>query len=443
MTDTTKILTRLPPHDIAAEEAVIGSLLLDGSAIDDIQDLQAGDFYHAPVRCCFEACTALKSEGSPIDQITVAHKLDKQEKLGDAGGVAYLSHLVTVVPTSLDIRAYADIVRETSTRRRLIAIGQQITESGYSQSELNSVLDTNDRLLLDVRRRSGTNHLVTPHDRADLMSARYEAIAHRDAPLALSTGLSDLDRQLGGGFYDGDLVVIGARPGMGKTTLMLQLANHMAVSKPILFASAEMPVASLSDRDVAQMAGVPINTIRAGRYSPELEGKVMTAIGEIAERQVYFYWERGITTGKILQTALAMQARYGLGAVFVDYLGLLQDDQGLRAYERVTAISRRLNEMKLTLNVPVITAHQLSREPEQQERSKNRRPRLSDLRDSGAIEQDADVVLFLFRENYYDHENTDTTTEFLIAKQRQGNTGRVKFYYDPAHQKYKQIAKEG
>jgi replicative DNA helicase len=434
--------TRLPPHDMNAEEALIGCLLLDGDLLDEIA-VTPEDFYHAVLQTIFKSCLSLKERGIGINEITIAQDLNSTGCLEVTGGVAYLSQLISQVPTSLDAPDYADIVRNLSTQRRLIAIGEQIIEKGFNtQGDVVKKFDDCDKLLLDVRKRCAPPTLITPKERVSMMADRYADMATRDAPMALHTGLLDLDRQLGGGFYDGDFIVLGSRPSMGKTTLLLQLANHVALTKPVLFVSAEMPVVSLTDRDVAQIVKVPINVIRSGHWNDEINEKVTDALGTIAERKVYFYWQSGITTGRILQAAIGMQARYGLGAVFIDYMGLLADDQGLRSYERVTAISHRLNEMKLTLNVPIITAHQLSRDLEQQDRKTSRRPKLSDLRDSGAIEQDADIVLFLYRENYYDHEITDSTTEIIIAKQRQGGTGRIKFTYDKTQQLYQNIAQE-
>lgn len=448
--------TKLPPHSIEAEEATIGSLLIDGTAINSIT-LMPADFYSDLNALIFEACQALSEREVSINQITVAEELNKDGKLEEVGGVAFLTHLVANCPTSLDIVYYAEIVRRLAISRRLISASQRIAEIGYSADpDISQALDRADGELLEVRKHGVPSPIVTPRDRAELLSDRYERLAKSEEGVAIKTGLHDLDYWLGGGLYNGDMLLVGSRPSMGKTTLLQFIANGISREKNILFCSGEMSVEAISDRDVAGFTGETIGTIRLGGYSHELEGKIMGALGEISELQVYYYEDTPLTTAKILQAGIAMQLRHGLGVLMVDYLGMLDDDYGRSPYERVSFISRKLKQMARKLDVPLVVAHQLSRAVEART---DRRPQLFDLRESGKLEEDADVVLFLYREDYYytreewereflsgnDHyrEYPENIVEILIAKQRQGQANKiVKVRYDTEHQVYQNLERQ-
>jgi len=447
---------KIPPHDIDAEEAVIGSLLIDGSAINSINLVQE-DFYSERNALCYKVCRSLQEREVSINQITVAQELERSGKLETIGGAAYLSHVISLCPTSLDIVFYAEIVHRIAIARQLIVAGEQIVSLGHkTQPDVSQSLDRADEILLDVRKHGVPSPIVTPRDRAELLRARYERLYKTEQGAALNTGLVDMDYWLGGGFYDGDLIIVGSRPSVGKTTMLQFLANGVGRDKTVLFCSGEMSIGAVSDRDVAGIIGEPIGAIRVGGYSDEMYSKIVGSLGEIDEMNVYYYQDSPLTTAKILQAGMAMKLRFGLDAIFVDYLGILDDEYGKSQYDRVGYISRKLKQAARKLEVPLVAAHQLNRSLEQRT---DRRPQLFDFRDSGRLEEDSDVALFLYREDYYYSReewekefpagNDDYSVypegivEILIAKQRQGPANKiVKVLYDTKHQTYRNLRKE-
>ena len=435
---------RRPPHNLDAKEGVVGSLLIDGEGIRSVAlVLQPADFFHEQCAWLYQACQSLNNRGAAIDQITVADELSRMGKLAECGGAAYMSHLVAMVPTALDIEHYADIVKRLSMYRRLADAGEKITFMGHeARGDLADAFRQADDLLLALRKEDRQTTVVSPMDRARRQMDRYEALYQRNEVQALATGLMDLDGQLGGGFFGGDLIIVGGRPGMGKTTFLQQIATRAAASGPVLLASGEMNEDALTDREVATELKVPVGLIRAGKYDLDRYSEIVGAMGTIAERKVYLMVgsrRNPFTTANLYEAASQMQVRYGLGLIAVDYLGLLQDRYGTNQVERLGNISAALKSMAMELNVPVLGAHQLNRASEMRD---DKRPRLHDLRDSGNIEQDADVVLFLYRESYYGEPGN--VTEILIAKQRQGPTTArmVEVYYDPEEQAFKNLVRE-
>jgi replicative DNA helicase len=273
--------------------------------------------------------------------------------------------------------------------------------------------------------------------------------------MAISTGLTDLDRLLGGGVFDGDLIVVGARPGMGKTTLLQNISNYIARTKGnVLFFSCEMDYNALSDRDIAGFVGVPINTVRLGKYDSQLYCDITSSLEILKETKLYIYDETPITTSKIMQASLNMKLRHGLVAIVIDYLGLLDDEVGENRNITLGYMTKKLKQVARKLNIPVILAHQLSRDLEKRD---DKRPILSDLRESGHIEEDADGVLFLYRDSYYYDrvkwrqmysnkktgecpEYPENITEVIIAKQRQGESNiSVKVLFDKKYQIFKDL----
>ncbi len=440
---------KLPPHDIDAEEAVIGSLMLNG-AIQSCNSLQSSDFYSERNRWIYDACLRLHERGVSINPITLANELS--DKLDECGGSAFLSHLVGVCPTSLDLSYYAEIVGRLSFYRKMIAISEQISVIGYqASSDVNQSVDKADELLLELRKKTSPSAIITPKEKGSLLHDRYTDLYLKEGDAAISTGLRDLDKILGGGFYPGELTILGARTGMGKTTLLQNFANAIARIKNVLIFSCEMGVESLGDRDVASIMGLPINTIRWGKYEKKLYDDILDAVGEISESNVYTYDKSPISTATIMQASLNMQLRYGLGAIVVDYLGLIDDEIGENRNITLGYMTKKLKQVARVLKVPIIVAHQLSRTLESRP---DKRPMLSDLRESGHIEEDADVVVFLYRDSYYFDKEAwksvnagipypDGITEVIIAKQRQGESNRtVRVKYDEAHQQFYDLVKE-
>jgi len=429
---------RIPLHDINTEEAVLGAVLLSDTAINEV-NLKPSDFYHEPHMVMFQAMLNLNKTFTHIDELTLADELNRMGKLELCGGVSYIMLVQTMCPSPMDAPVYAEIVKRLSACRQLIQAGKEIEQVGYSNpSDIAKALSDCDNKLLNIRKGGVASPILSPKDRVEMLFERYAELHVNEMVMALNTGIYDLDKHLGGGFYNGDVVIVGARTGVGKTTFLSYLAREIARHGNVLFCSAEMDSNSISDREVAQSVGVPTNRIRLGAYDSILFSNILAALGDMSERKVYLYDEIPMTTDKILQAALNMQLRHGLSAVVIDYLGMLGDEYGRNSYERISYISRKVKELARKLDVPVIIAHQLNRELEKRD---DKRPHLFDLRDSGSIEQDADIVLFLYRDSYYDEaKEAEGETEIIIAKQRQGDANRIiKVRYDKKTQRFQNL----
>jgi len=434
---------RFPPQNLEAEEAVIGSLLLDGEKIHSLM-LGPEDFYHEVNAMIFKAMVELKAKGSGVNQITVAQQLNDYDKLEDIGGAAFLSTLISNSPTPIDCHHYAEIVKKMSTFRLMIVAADKIAKDGYDASKsITDVLSSADKSLLELRKDAGTSNIISPDERVHILYDRYEKLYTLEKGVAISTGLLDLDWRLGGGLFPGDLLVIGARPGVGKTTMLECISNHIALNDNVLFCSGEMNIEGLSDRDVAGEIGVGVDEIRIGHYDEDVYQDIIDkGLPYLSKLKVYHLDSSRtfqLNTANIYQAAYEMQVRHGLALVIIDYLGLLTDKYGNNNNDRLGFITRNLKQMALNLNVPVFCAHQLSRAVESRE---EKRPQLHDLRDSGNIEQDADVVLFLYRGSYYGKEDNNIT-EVIIAKHRQGKSGKFcKVLWDDKHGRYVNLAKD-
>ncbi len=430
---------RIVPHNRDAERAVLGSLLIGGDF--KLCNLTPADFFDEGYAAIYAACQKLADKGVSVDPVTLAQMLSDMGKLESTGGVANLSSLVANCASPLDMGYHADIVKRHSISRQLISAGEKIAALGYQPGNNGDSLSQADDLLVSLRKKAGTTHVIGPEERMALLGERYEKLFISDS-VAVPSGLTDLDRELGGGFYNGDLIIVGARSGVGKTTILQCIANNMSLKHNVLFCSGEMSVEALSDRDVAGLLGKRVNEIRLGGFDgdtyADLTGRVMESL---KARRIY-YFDRTLTVASITQTALGVQTRHGLDILIVDYLGLLADEGGENQNIRLGNISRKLKGLARELDIPVIAAHQLSRAPELRG-ADDKRPNLSDLRESGHIEEDADLVLMLYREDYY----TDTTskeTEIIIRKHRQGRANRVvKVYFDEAHQMYRDLVWQG
>lgn len=424
------------PHDINAEEAVLGSILMDESQMNYIT-IQSQDFFSKRNSLVFEACKQLSDKRVGINQITVAHELSSMGYLESCGGAAYISSLITAVPTSLDCPYYAKIVKKLSLKRKLINLGEKIANQGYKlDGEIEDDLSNIDVLFNDMRKETQTDEIITPEARVDQAFDYYLKLQTKSGGAAVSTGLTDLDKWLGGGAYPGELVLIGGRGGMGKTTLAKTIANNIGDhGGRVLYFTCEMKTQSLTDRDVAGYLGETIDTIRYGDYNSINTGlfdRISGALEYLKTSQVY-HVDGLINTERVRRVSLQMKQRYGLDAIFVDYLGLLTDSYGKTDYQRISYISRMLKQIAIEMDVPLFAPVQLNREADKREQ---KRPVLSDLRDSGSLEQDADVVLLLYRDSYYQRETTDNTTEVIIAKKRQGRSNIiVQVYFDEKHQR--------
>lgn len=453
-------IEKLPPHDIDAEEAVIGSLLIDGDAIHRVASfLQKEHFYHERNRWLYEACLSLYSRPNPvaINQITVAQELTRLDRLEACGGVAYLSHLVAMVPTSVDIEHYAQIVYGLALHRRLIEAARQIEAIGFEADpqdpRIESSLSKAEDILFGIRQgqvAGGFVHIRQVLDRYFEVAPPPEG--DHAAPIThVLTRFSGLDELLGG-LQQSDLIIVAARPSMGKTSLILNIARNAAIEQGAcvgLF-SLEMAGEPLALRLLSSESGVNLSHIRLGLHTEAEERRVMDAIGILSEAKIYIDDSPRLRIAEIRSKARRLFYEQGVNLIIVDHLGLI-DGQIKDRVQEISFISRSLKGLARELNIPVIAVSQLSRASEWRASHK---PQLSDLRDSGSIEQDADVVMFIYREEYYypDREEWENQhigenypeglADIIIAKHRNGPIGQITLRFVPRLAKFENIANQ-
>jgi replicative DNA helicase len=436
---------RLPPNDNDAEEAVIGSLLIDGKAIFQIADfLQPADFYFEQNHWLYEACMALYQRDEAINQITLAQELSRKGRLEACGGVARLSYLISVCPTSLDIETYARTVYRLSVMRQMITAGDRIAAIGYEVGpDVEDSLAKAEGILFKLRRGQGTGDLT--HIR-QVLDKYFEVTppTSEDRPERLPYILSSfagLDEFLGG-FQRSDLVIIAGRPSMGKTSLALNIARNAAVEHRACIAlfSVEMARDSLVLRLLSSESGVNSRRVRFGEHTEDEERRVMEATGVLSTADIYVDDTPLLRMAEMRSKALRLNYERGIDMVIIDYLQLMQGEgvRGENRVQEITYISRSLKALARELNAPVLAVSQLSRAVEWRA---SHEPQLSDLRESGSIEQDADVVLFIYRDEYYykseeewivahpDREYPREEADVIIAKHRNGPTGRIKLRF--------------
>jgi replicative DNA helicase len=436
---------RLPPNDNDAEEAVIGSLLIDGTAIFQIADfLQPADFYYEQNQWLYEACMALYQRDEAINQITLAQELSRKGRLEACGGAARLSYLISVCPTSLDVEHYARIVYRLSVMRQMITAGDRIATIGYEAGpDVEDSLAKAEGILFKLRRGQGTGDLT--HIR-QVLDKYFEVTppTSEERPERLPYVLSSfagLDEFLGG-FQRSDLVIIAGRPSMGKTSLALNIARNAAVEHRACVAlfSVEMARDSLVLRLLSSESGVNSRKVRFGEHTEDEERRVMEATGVLSTADIYVDDTPLLRMAEMRSKALRLNYERGIDMVIIDYLQLMQGEgvRGENRVQEITYISRSLKALARELNAPVLAVSQLSRAVEWRA---SHEPQLSDLRESGSIEQDADVVLFIYRDEYYykseeewiaahpDREYPREEADVIIAKHRNGPTGRIKLRF--------------
>jgi replicative DNA helicase len=447
---------KLPPHDIDAEEAVIGSLLIDGTAIHKIATLlQASDFYGERNSLIYGACLALHERDEAIDQITVAQELDRKGNLEKCGGAAYLSHLIAICPTSLDIEHHAQIVYRLSVMRHLIDAAGQIANIGYqADPDVDASLNRAEDILFRLR------HGQSPRDFTHIrqvLDTYFETTApeaeglDKEPITYVLSGFTGMDEFLGG-FQRSDLIIVAGRPSLGKTSLALSLARNAAVDQGACVAlfSLEMAREPLVWRILASESEVDSRRIRLGLHTEEQEKRVMDAIGKLSEAPIYIDDSPQLRVVEMRSKARRLHFERGINLIIVDYLQLMQGDgRGENRVQEISYISRSLKALARELNVPVLAVSQLSRAVEWRA---SHRPILADLRESGTIEQDADVVLFIYRDEMYftkeewEREHPGETypppADIIIAKHRNGPTGEIKLLFKPRLAKFDNITNE-
>lgn len=448
---------RLPPHDIDAEEAVIGSLLIDGTAIYKVAGLlDWQDFYHEQCGWLYQACLALYQRNEAINQITVAQELEREGKLAACGGAAYLSHLIASCPTSLDIENYAQIVYRLAISRRLIEAAHRIETIGY---EANPEIDVSLNKAEDVLFR--LRHGQSPRDFTHIRQVldRYfeppspETEGYPQPVTHALTGFTGLDEFLGG-LQRSDLIIVAGRPSMGKTSLAMSVAGNAAVKQGACVAlfSLEMAREPLVLRFLASEANIDSRRVQIGRHTTEDEEKrIMNAIGVLSEAPIYIDDSPQLRVAEMRSKARRLHYERGVDLVIIDYLQLVGGEgRSENRVQEISYISRSLKALARELNVPVIAVSQLSRAVEWRASHK---PQLSDLRESGSIEQDADVVMFIYRDDYYytkdewesqfpEKEYPVGIADIIIAKHRNGPTGEVKLHFVPKSAKFTDISNQ-
>ncbi|MFW6195302.1 MAG: replicative DNA helicase [Chloroflexota bacterium] len=450
---------RLPPHDIEAEEAVIGSLLVDGEAITQVSGfLDPEDFYRERNRWCYEACLALFHRQEAINQVTVAHELERTERLQDAGGNAYLSHLVAILPTSVHILHYGRIVHRTATMRRLITAAEDISEIGYeADADVDSALGKAEDILFRIRTVHGTRDFTPLRESLDPYLEQTSPLTDMDGEEGrpVSTGFKDLDALLGG-LNRSDMVVVAARPSVGKSMLALNVARNAAMATgmgpgaAVGIFSLEMGKEQIALRMLSAEARVDMHSLRMRLLNDNEQARVIDSVGVLSDLSINIDDTPIQTVVEMRSKARRLQMERGLDLVIVDYMQLIRGNSGRSENNRaqeVSEISRSLKAMARDLNVPVVALSQLSRAIEQRQ---EHRPMLSDLRESGSIEQDADVVMFIHREDRFISEEEwerknpgqmypRGLAELIIAKHRHGPTGSVQLAVRDAHGRFRSV----
>src|SRR5437762_6963745 len=430
---------KLPPHSVEAEQSVLGGLLLENPAADRIADiLGAADFYSDAHRALFDAIMGLIADNKPADVVTVGEALGSLKKLDYIGGLAYLSALVENVPTAANIRRYAEIVRERAILRRLAAAGGEIADSAYHPlgRSVREILDHAETKVFEIAEHGARGQQGFQEIRPLLTQVveRIEFLYNRDNPsdvTGVATGYTDLDRMTSG-LQEGDLIVIAGRPSMGKTSLALNMGEHIALTlkMPVAIFSMEMGATQLAMRLMGSVGRLDQQKIRTGRLTNDDWERLSGALGKLNDAPIHIDETPAMNALEVRARSRRLARQYGgkLGAIVVDYLQLMQavSDGENRATE-ISEISRSMKALAKELKVPVLGLSQLNRSLEQRP---NKRPVMSDLRESGAIEQDADVILFTYREEVYNPDTPEKgIAEIIIGKQRNGPIGSVRLTF--------------
>jgi replicative DNA helicase len=429
--DATAEVLRVPPQSIEAEQSVLGGLMLDNRSLDQIADkLVADDFYRKEHRLIYRAISRLCEENSPADVVTVSEQLQKSGELEDVGGLAYLGALAKNTPSAANIGAYANIVRERSILRNLLSVTGDISHRVYDPEGRNAVeiLDYAEGRILSISEQGAhqsggfqtIQHLLTSAvDRIDTLYRSDKSIT------GVPTGYADLD-DMTSGLQPSDLIIVAGRPSMGKTSLALNIAENAAVGHglPVAIFSMEMPGEQLAMRMMASLGRINTHKVRTGKLNDEDWPRLTSAISLLSEAPIFTDDSPGLTPMELRARARRLKREHGLGLIIVDYLQLMQSTEGNenRATE-ISYITRALKNLAKELEVPLMAMSQLNRSLEQRP---NKRPVMSDLRESGSIEQDADVIFFIYRDEVYNEDSIEKgKAEIIIGKQRNGPTGTI------------------
>src|SRR5215217_1097183 len=422
------VVERLPPHNIEAEQSVLGSLLIDRDAVIRIASyVKPDDFYISANGRVYQAILDLYNRREPTDFVTLSDELERKGQLDDIGGIGYLSSLLNAVPTAVHVEYYGRIVERTATLRRLIDAGTRIVGIGYREDgALEDALDAAERALFEVSQKRTTRDFVSIAEVLDRFFDQIEYLQqHRGDVVGVPTGFADLD-QLTGGMQRSDLIILAARPSVGKSALALGLAYGAAVQhgKTVGIFTLEMSAEQLVQRLLSTETGVDSHRLRLGQIDDSEWERISRALGRLSEANIFIDDSANVALMDVRSKARRLQAEHGVDMIIIDYLQLMSSNRRSdNRVQEISEISRGLKGLARELNVPVIALSQLSRAVETRS---DHRPMLSDLRESGSIEQDADIVMFIYRDDKYD-ENSEKKgiAELIVAKHRNGPVGSV------------------
>ena len=439
---------RVPPQNIEAEQAVLGAMLIDKEAIAKATEvLSADDFYREAHRVIFSAMLELYNKNEAVDMVTVTEILKRDNKLEDIGGIAYITSLANVVLTAANVKYHAEIVAEKSVLRQLVRVSTEIAAMGYEANEdVGTLLDTAESRILEISNRKKKNDFTAINDiLMDSVQSIESLLQNKGGLTGLPAGFADLDK-LTSGLHPSDFIILAARPSMGKTALALNIVQNVALRahkviggepRSVAFFSLEMSKEQLVNRMLCAEAGIDSQRLRVGEMHDEDWTHLWDACDTMSRAKIYIDDTAGSTAMDMRSRARRLKAEHGLDLIVVDYLQLMQgsgkrNNSGDRQQE-VSEISRSLKALARELDVPVLALSQLSRSVESRQ---VKRPMLSDLRESGSLEQDADIVAFLYREDYYNPETENKHTELIIAKHRNGPVDTVNLFFQKQFTKF-------
>ena len=436
---------KIPPHDVDAEQAILGSMLTDQDAvIDAMEVLKPEDFYREDNKFIYQAIINLYNRGEPIDIITVKAELTSMQKFEAVGGIEYLATLPDKVPLVANADKYIKIVEEKSILRQLIKAANEIQSLGYAQNEeIDNIVDQSEKMIFNIMQGKNQKGYTQIKDVLVETFAELEKLYNQKETITgVPTGFADLDYKTAG-LHNSDLILIAARPAMGKSAFALNIATYAAINtkKPVVIFNLEMSKEQLVNRMLCSEAMVDSNKIRTGKIDEEDWIKLATALGPLSEAPIYIDDTPGISVAEIRAKCRKLKLEKNIGLVVIDYLQLIQGSGKRNASreQEISEISRSLKILAKELDVPVIALSQLSRAAEARQ---DHRPMLSDLRESGAIEQDADIVMFLYRDDYYNPDSEKKNiAEVILAKHRAGSTGTVELLWMGNYTKFANLDK--
>jgi replicative DNA helicase len=435
---------KLLPQNIEAECGVLGSIIIDPEAIVQVSDfLGADDFYRDAHRTIYEVILQLYEEHEPADFITICDELERRSKLEEVGGASYITSLINQVPTSGNVEFYARIVERSAILRRLIHAAGQIAAIAYEEGDADIALDKAEQLIFNISQRHARSDFAHLRDvLAEYMNKLDQLHERRGTIVGVPTGFTDLDR-LTGGLQKSDLIVLAARPGIGKTSLALSLAHNSALKyhNSIAVFSLEMSKDQLAQRLLSMDARIDQQRLRTGIIEEDEWDRIVYAMDTLSESNIWIDDTASISTMEMRSKARRLQAEHGIDLIIVDYLQLMQATIGGRRNENrvqeISEISRSLKGLARELNIPVLALAQLSRAVESRQ---SKVPQLSDLRESGSIEQDSDIVMFIYRDDLYNQESErKNIADIIIAKHRNGPVGEISLYFQASQTRFRDL----